>query len=119
MMLNGGELDGVRILGRKTVELMASNHTGNLFVASRGPGHGFGLGVSVLVDLGASGQLGSEGMFGWGGAFNTVTFVDPKEDLVGILMSQLRPNNHLNIRRDFQTLLYQALIGPPAVRSSN
>ena len=119
MLLNGGELDGARILGRKTVELMASNHTGNLFIASRGPGYGFGLGVSVLVDLGASGQLGSEGMFGWGGAYNTITFVDPKEDLIGILMSQLRPNNHLNIRRDFQTLVYQALVGSPAPRSSN
>jgi len=98
---------------------MAGNHTGHLLIASRGPGHGFGLGVSVLVDLGASGQLGSEGIFGWGGAYNTITFVHPKEDLVGILMSQLRPNNHLNIRRDFQTLLYQALVGSPAVRSSN
>ena len=67
----------------------------------------------------ASGQLGSEGMFGWGGAFNTITFVDPKEDMVGIMMSQLRPNNHLNVRRDFQTLVYQALVGSPAVRSSN
>jgi CubicO group peptidase (beta-lactamase class C family) len=119
MLLNGGELDGTRILGRKTVELMASNHTGNLLIASRGPGHGFGLGVSVLVDVGASGQLGSEGMFGWGGAFNTITFVDPKEDMVGIMMSQLRPNNHLNVRRDFQTLVYQALVGSSAVRSSN
>jgi len=119
MLLNGGELDGARILGRKTVELMASNHTGKLPIASRGPGFGFGLGVSVLVDLGASGQLGSEGMFGWGGAYNTITFVDPKEDMVGIMMSQLRPNAHLNIRRDFQTLVYQALVGSPAARSSN
>ena len=93
MLLSGGELDGVRILGRKTVELMSSNHTGNLLVVNRGPGSGFGLGVSVLVDLGASGQLGSEGMFGWGGAFNTITFVDPKEDMIGIMMSQVRPND--------------------------
>jgi CubicO group peptidase (beta-lactamase class C family) len=112
MLLNGGELDGVRILGRKTVELMSRNHTGDLFVVNRGPGYGFGLGVSVLVDLGASGQLGSEGMFGWGGAFNTITFVDPKEELIGIMMSQLRPYDHLNLRRDFQTLVYQALVSP-------
>jgi CubicO group peptidase (beta-lactamase class C family) len=118
MLLNGGELDGVRILGRKTVELMSSNHTGNFFVVNR-PGYGFGLGVAVLVDLGASGQLGSEGMFGWGGAFNTITFVDPKEDMIGIMMSQVRPNDHLNIRRDFQTLVYQALVSPqPNVGSS-
>ena len=120
MLLNGGELDGVRILGRKTVELMSGNHTGNLFVVNRGPGWGFGLGVSVLVDLGASGQLGSEGMFGWGGAFNTITFVDPKEDMIGIMMSQVRPNDHLNVRRDFQTLVYQALVSPQSsVRPSN
>ena len=68
MMLNGGELDGVRILGRKTVELISSNHIGNLPVASRGPGHGFGLAVSVVTDVGASGQLGSVGTYGWSGA---------------------------------------------------
>jgi CubicO group peptidase (beta-lactamase class C family) len=119
MLLNGGELDGARLLGRKTVELMASNHTGTLSIASRGPGFGFGLGVSVLVDLGASGQLGSEGMFGWGGAYNTITFVDPNEDMVAILMPQLRPNNHQNSRRDFQTLVDQSLVGSPATRSTN
>ena len=119
MLLNGGELDGVRILGPKTVELMSSNNAGNLYAVNR-PGYGFGLGVSVLVDLGASGQLGSEGMFGWAGAYNTISFVDPKEDMVGIVMSQLRPNDHLNLRRDFQTLVYQALIGhKPSVPSAN
>ena len=128
MLLNGGELDGVRILGRKTVALMTSNHTGNLYVEVKldgqqviagGPGYGFGLGVSVLVDLGASGQLGSEGMFGWGGAYNTISFVDPKEDMIAIVMSQLRPNAHLNLRRDFQTLAFQALGSPqPNVGSS-
>jgi CubicO group peptidase (beta-lactamase class C family) len=98
---------------------MSSNNAGNLYAVNR-PGYGFGLGVSVLVDLGASGQLGSEGMFGWAGAYNTISFVDPKEDMVGIVMSQLRPNDHLNLRRDFQTLVYQALISPkPSVRSAN
>jgi CubicO group peptidase (beta-lactamase class C family) len=111
MMLNGGELDGARVLGRKTVELMASNHTGDLFTATRA-GLGFGLGVSVVRDVGASAQLGSLGTFGWGGAYCTITFVDPEEDLIGIMMTQVRPNDHLNIRRDFQTLAYQALVGP-------
>jgi CubicO group peptidase (beta-lactamase class C family) len=111
MMLNGGELDGVRILGRKTVELMSSNHTGNLPIASRGPGYGFGLAVSVVTDVGASAQLGSPGTYGWGGATCTITFVDPAEELIGIMMTQVRPCTDLNIRRDFQTLAYQAIVG--------
>lgn len=110
MMLNGGELDGARILGRKTVELMTSNHTGDLFTATR-PGLGFGLGVSVVLDVGASAQLGSPGTFGWGGAYCTITFVDPEEGLIGIMMTQVRPNDHLNIRNDFRTLAYQSVVG--------
>jgi CubicO group peptidase (beta-lactamase class C family) len=120
MLLNGGELNGARILGRKTVELMTSNHIGNLFVPNRGAGVGFGLGVSVVTDVGASAQLGSVGTFGWGGATGTITFVDPVEDMIGIMLTQLRPYAHLNIRQDFQTLAYQALVSnAPASRSSN
>ena len=120
MMLNGGELDGVRILGRKTVELIGSNHIGTLPVASRGPGHGFGLGVSVVTDVGASGQLGSVGTYGWGGATCTITFVDPAEEIIGIMMTQVRPCTALNIRRDFQTLAYQAIVGSArTARASN
>jgi CubicO group peptidase (beta-lactamase class C family) len=111
MMLNGGELDGVRILGRKTVELISANHIGNLPVASRGAGYGFGLAVSVVTDVGASGQLGSTGTYGWGGATCTITFVDPAEEIIGIMMTQVRPCTDLNIRRDFQTLAYQAIVG--------
>src|SRR5262245_36691482 len=99
MMLNGGELDGVRILGRKTVELIASNHIGNLPVVARGPGQGFGLAVSVVTDVGATGQLSSADTYGWGGATCTTTFVDPAEELIGIMMTQVRPCNDLNIRR--------------------
>jgi CubicO group peptidase (beta-lactamase class C family) len=112
MLLNRGELDGARILGRKSVESMSSNHIGRLY-ESNTPGHGFGLAVRVMTDLGASGQLGSEGMFGWSGAYNTVSTVDPAEDLIWTLMTQLRPNDHLTMRRDFQTLVYQALIDTP------
>jgi CubicO group peptidase (beta-lactamase class C family) len=120
MMLNGGELDGVRILGRKTVELIAANHIGNLPVASRGPGYGFGLAVSVVTDVGASAQLNSTGTFGWGGATCTITFVDPAEELIGIMMTQVRPCTALNIRRDFQTLAYQAIVGSArTARASN
>ena len=119
MMLNGGELDGVRLLGRKTVELMTANHTGDLYT-SQVPGLGFGLSVSVVTDVGASAQHGSLGTYGWGGATGPVYFVDPVEQLIGIFMIQLRPYAHLNIRRDFRTLVYQLIVGPgPRMMSSN
>lgn len=109
MMLNGGELDGVRILGPRTVRLITTNHTGDKAVWLRGAGFGFGLGYSVTTDLGASGMPSAVGTYGWGGAYCTVFWVDPDDEVIGILMTQIRPYTHLNIRRDFQTLTYQAL----------
>ena len=110
MMLNGGELDGVRILGPRTVRLMTANHTGDKSIWLRGPGSGFGLGYAVVTDQGPSALPGAEGTYSWGGAFCTVFWVDPADELVGILMTQVRPYTHLNIRKDFQTLTYQALV---------
>ncbi len=110
MMLSGGELDGNRVLGRKTVELMTANHTGDHGLWLRGPGYGFGLGYSVVTDLGPSAMPASVGSYSWGGAFCTVFWVDPKEELIGILMTQVRPYTHLNIRQDLQTLTYQAIV---------
>ena len=110
MMLNGGELDGVRILGRKTVELMTTNHIGDLPVWLTGPGFGFGLGYSVVKDIGVTGQAGSAGAYGWGGAFCTYFQVDPKEELVGIVMTQVRPYDHLNIRQEFMALANQSIV---------
>ncbi len=110
MMLSGGELDGNRVLGRKTVELMTSNHTGDHGLWLRGPGYGFGLGYSVVTDLGPSAMPASVGSYSWGGAYCTVFWVDPEEELIGILMTQVRPYTHLNIRQDLQTLTYQAII---------
>ncbi len=110
MMLNGGELDGVRILSPRTVRLMTTNHTSDKAIWLRGPGYGFGLGYSVVVDQGPSAMPGAEGTYGWGGAYCTVFWVDPADRLIGILMTQVRPYTHLNIRQDFQTLTYQALI---------
>jgi len=110
MMLNGGELDGVRILGRKTVELMTSNHIGDLPVWLTGPGYGFGLGYSIVKDVGAAGVPGSVGQFGWGGAFCTYFWVDPVEEMIGIVMTQVRPYTHLNIRQEFQVLANQAIV---------
>ncbi len=110
MMLNGGELDGVRILGRKTVELMTMNHIGDKEIWLIGPGHGFGLGYAVVDDPGAAAMPYSVGSYFWWGAFNTTFWVDPREELIGILMTQLRPYTHLNIRQDLATLAYQAIV---------
>jgi CubicO group peptidase (beta-lactamase class C family) len=109
MMLQGGELEGRRILGRKTVELMTSNHTGDLPIWLSGPGYGFGLGYSVLLDHGAAASMQSNGTFGWGGAFCTYFWVDPQEEMIGILMTQVRPYDHLGIREEFSVLANQAI----------
>jgi CubicO group peptidase (beta-lactamase class C family) len=109
MMLQGGELDGKRILGRKTVELITANHTGDLPIWLSGPGYGFGLGYSVLLDHGAAGSMQSNGTFGWGGAFCTYFWVDPQEEMIGILMTQVRPYDHLGIREEFSVLANQAI----------
>jgi len=110
MMLQGGELDGVRLLSPKTVRLMTANHIGDHGVWLRGPGYGFGLGYSVVTDLGLSAMPASLGTYSWGGAYCTVFWVDPEEELIGILMTQVRPYTHLNIRQDLQTLAYQAIV---------
>ena len=109
MLLNGGMVDGVRLLSPKTIELMTVSHTGdlgNLPVA--GPGRGFGLGFFVVTDLATSQTLGSEGMFGWSGIYGTTFWVDPKERLVAIMMVQRYPGSPVAVA--FQPLVYQALI---------
>lgn len=110
MMLNGGELDGARILGRKTVELMTVNHIGDMQAWLTGPGYGFGLGYRVAKDVGQTALLGSVGEYGWGGAFCTYFWVDPVEEMIGIVMTQVRPYDHLNIRQEFQVLANQAIV---------
>ena len=105
MLLQGGELDGARILGRKTVELMTVNHVGELFGAQ-----GFGLGFSVVRDLGRLNEPASVGQNGWGGFFHTNFFVDPKEKMIGIFMSQLFPANDLKLHERFRTLTYQSIV---------
>ena len=110
MMLNGGELEGTRIVSRKTVELMTANHTGDKGIWLAGPGYGFGLGYAIVTDLGPSGTPRSEGSFYWSGAFGTIFWVDPSEEIIGILMQQLRPYTHLNVRPDMATMTYQAIV---------
>ena len=110
MMLNGGELEGARILGRKTIELMTTNHIGDKEIWLAGAGYGFGLGYAIVTDLGQSGSPRSEGSYYWGGAYGTIFWVDPKEELIGILMEQIRPYSHINTRADMATMTYQAII---------
>jgi CubicO group peptidase (beta-lactamase class C family) len=110
MMLNGGDLDGVRILSRKTIELMTVNHTGDKGIWLTGPGYGFGLGYAVVTDLGLSGTPRSEGSYFWGGAFGTVFWVDPQEELIGILMEQIMPYTHIHTREDMVTMTYQSVV---------
>ncbi len=115
MLLNGGALDGVRILGRKTVELMHSNHVPlKLLPYQIGPagpslGYGFGLGSRVLLDPAASAVTGSAGEYGWAGAAKTYYWVDPKEELIGVFMSQFMMAMELP-DQDFRVLAYQALV---------
>jgi CubicO group peptidase (beta-lactamase class C family) len=107
MLLNGGELDGVRILSRKTVELMTADHIGDLYGR---PGEGFGLGFSVVKDLGARGVPGSVGEYGWGGAYHSVYWVDPREELVVVYLTQLIPARAVDDHAKLRALVYQAIV---------
>ncbi len=105
MLLNGGELDGVRILSPKTVALMATNQAGTLYPSA---GQSFGLGFSIVDRFGAD-NLASEGSYGWGGAYGSQYRVDPKERIVLIFMLNQLPNRS-DVAGKFPTLVYQALI---------
>lgn len=109
MLLNRGELDGERILGIRTVELMASNHVGELYgpAANRAEGLGFGLTVEVVLDPVLANTRRGKGSFSWGGAFGTYFWVDPFNDLVGVMMIQT-PNGDL--RTDFINAVIQAIV---------
>ncbi len=113
MLLNHGELDGARLLSRKTVELMTTNHLAKELLPYRlvrpQNGLGFGLGFSVVMDIGQTAILGSAGTFSWGGAFNTLFWVDPKEEMIGILMTQYSVPQQ-PIRPEFRILAYQAIV---------
>jgi CubicO group peptidase (beta-lactamase class C family) len=108
MLLNGGQLDGVRLLSPKTVELMTADATSDL-KEPLGPGLGFGLGFAVVRDLGATAVLGSKGTYSWGGILGTSFWIDPEERMVGVMMMQLFPNRD-DVNEVFQTLAYQSVI---------
>jgi CubicO group peptidase (beta-lactamase class C family) len=110
MLVNGGELDSVRLLSRKTVELMTANHLSTLKVPSidENGAYGFGLGGSVLLDLGRGQIPGTVGQFGWSGAASTNFRMDPKEKLVLLLFQQYMPYDPPTLDL-FTTLVYQAI----------
>jgi CubicO group peptidase (beta-lactamase class C family) len=108
MLLNGGELDGVRLLSPKTVELMTVSHTSDLPANSTGAGTNWGLGFQVTTDLAGAQLLGSEGMYGWRGIYGSTFWVDPKARLIGVMMVQRYPGTPAGA--PFQTLAYQALV---------
>jgi len=110
MMLDGGVFDGRRLLAPSTVSLMLANHTGDLPLWLAGPGMGFGLGYAMVTDRGAAATPLSVGAAYWGGAYCTLSWIDPEQELIGIIMTQVRPYTHLNIRQDFQVLTYQAIV---------
>lgn len=110
MMLNEGELDGVRLLGRKTVKLMTMNHLPENTYPFETQASGFGLGVSVVNDVALSRSARSKGSFGWGGAAGTRFWIDPAEEIIGILMIQIMPGEYYPIEREFNTLVYQAVV---------
>jgi len=109
MLLRKGELDGVRLLGRKTVEGMTANHLQPGMHPFDDPARGFGLGVSHVLDPGRSSIPASVGNFGWGGLANTHFWVDPVEEFTAVLMLQYLPRNTHPVIADFQTIVYQAL----------
>ncbi|HAE28798.1 serine hydrolase domain-containing protein [Hyphomonas adhaerens] len=119
MLLRGGTLDGARIISPKTWEFMRQNHLPNgetmrsmgrsMFSEVMSPGVGFGLGGSVVTDVVASQQPGSESTFSWGGLASTFFWVDPEEEIIGVQMTQMMPSSAYPMRVQFQQLAYAAI----------
>ena len=120
MLQNGGELDGVRLLGPKTVELMTRNHlpkdqdltevSVGLFGEVEMQGTGFGLGFSINLGPARQGAIGSAGEYAWGGAASTIFWIDPAEELVVIFMTQLMPSRTYNFRGQLKSLVYSSIV---------
>jgi len=120
MLLAGGELDGVRLLGPRTIEFMTRSHLPDgkdladlsvgAFSETPYEGTGFGLGFSVKLDPVRSGVIGSVGEYAWGGAASTIFWIDPAEDLIVIFLTQLMPSATFNFRGQLQSIIYSAII---------
>ncbi len=120
MLLNKGELDGVRILGSKTVEFMSVNHLPEnkdmaamgqpIWSESSAEGIGYGLGMAVVIDAATTQLIRSTGEYFWGGAASTAFWIDPEEDMFAVFMTQLLPSSFYPIRGELRVAAYQALI---------
>ena len=120
MLLNGGQLDGARIVGPKTIDLMASNHLPGgvdlsdvalgTFSETANDGVGFGLGFAVLQSLQRSQNVGSIGEYYWGGAASTIFWIDPAEEMIVIFLTQFMPSGTFNFRGQIKQLLYPGLV---------
>jgi CubicO group peptidase (beta-lactamase class C family) len=112
MLLNGGEYKGKRVLGRKTVEYMRSNHLPASLIPfeANSPGEGYALAMAVTVDPGQSNFITSQGVYGWAGAASTYFRIDPKENMILISMTQFMPSGYYRYHHDFRNLAYQALV---------
>jgi CubicO group peptidase (beta-lactamase class C family) len=120
MLLNGGELDGARILGRKTIEMMTCNLLPDnedltrwalgTFSETANEGYGFGLGFSINLGPSRTSTIGSAGEYAWGGAASTIFWVDPAEQLIVIFMTQFMPSATFNFRGQMKSLVYPAII---------
>jgi len=120
MLLNRGELEGIRILGRKTIELMTMNHLPggqdltdlslSTFSQTASEGFGFGLGFSIHLGSDKSQVIGSPGEYAWGGAASTAFWIDPVEDLIVIFLTQFMPDGTFNFRGQLKTIIYPAIL---------
>ena len=111
MLLNNGELNGVRLLSPASVELMTVNHLPpETVLGAINRGSHFGLGFAIAQAPGADGELGNAGSYVWGGFFNTRFWVDPEDQLIGIIMTQRFPNDHIDIADKFRVMAYQSIV---------
>jgi CubicO group peptidase (beta-lactamase class C family) len=108
-LLNGGRLEDVSPLRRESVAMMTRNQIGNLAMPFPGHGDGWGYGFGVLTERGKENDVASVGTFSWGGLYNTYFWVDPQEELIGLVMTQIFPYDHLSVRSDFKRLVYEAI----------
>ncbi len=123
MLLNGGELNGARLLGPKTIELMTMNHLPNgddlsaravgTFSETANDGVGFGLGFAMIVDLARTQNIGSIGEYYWGGAASTIFWIDPAEEMIVIFLTQFMPSGTFNFRGQIKQILYPGLVARP------
>jgi CubicO group peptidase (beta-lactamase class C family) len=110
MLRSGGQLDGVRLLKPETIRQMTSNQIGSLSPWIAVHGDKFGYGFGIVTEAGRGKEVASVGTYSWGGIFHTYFLVDPQQQLVAILMTQIYPFDHLTLREDFKRSVYEALV---------